>query len=473
MRVLLINPTQAHALESEAGDLPEDGTGAHPPLGLLYLQAAVEASGEHRVDVIDANLERSLADCLRERYGESPPKLVGITALTPNLVGVVRTIEVVKRVLPDAAVVIGGPHTDIFPRETAALDGVDYVLAGEAEPTLPRLVAAIEEGNVDGRIPGLFAADGSADGLTDERPCLLDLDSTPPPDRTRIPVSVYRGLVGGSEVFSTLVTSRGCPYRCTFCSTPREQYRQRSTASILEEMEQCARVGVRHVYFLDDNFPVKGWRLRELCDGIAARPDLPSWSCRTAAAGLTVDNLAAMKRAGCQRIQIGVETHTDEGLKVMGKATSVEQIRETFAAARRAGVQTMAYFMLGLPHERSADDVREMVRFARELEPTYAMFNVLTLYPGTALFQMAVERGLVEQDVWKRFALDPDPSFTPPIWDEVLDRSQLAELLDEAYRSFYWRPSVVLRLARGGGLRRKARAAWHMVRPRTTGDGGA
>lgn len=472
MRVLLINPTQAHALDSEAGDLPEDGTGAHPPLGLLYLQAAVEASGGHRVDVIDANRGRSLAVRLRERYREGSPQLVGITALTPNLVGVVRTIQVVKDALPDAAVVIGGPHTDIFPRETAALEGVDYVLAGEAEPTLPRLVAAIEAGNVDGRIPGLFAADGSVDGLTDERPCLLDLDSTPPPDRTRIPVATYRGLVGGDEVFSTLVTSRGCPYRCTFCSTPRERYRQRSTSSILEEMEQCAGLGIRHIYFLDDNFPVKGWRLRELCDGIAARPHLPAWSCRTAAAGLTVDNLAAMKRAGCQRIQIGVETYTDEGLKVMGKATTVVQIRETFAAARRAGVQTMAYFMLGLPHERDADDVRAMVRLARELEPTYAMFNVLTLYPGTALFHMAVERGLVAGDVWQRFALDPDPSFAPPIWDEFLDRAQLAELLDDAYRSFYWRPSVVLRLARGGGLRRKARAAWHMVRPRAGGDDG-
>jgi len=473
MKVLLINPAHVHALESEAGDLPEDGTGAHPPLGLLYLQAAVETSGDHRVDVIDANLERSLDRCLRARYAERPPQLVGITALTPNLVGVVRTVEVVKDVLPDAAVVIGGPHTDIFPRETAALEGVDFVLAGEAEPTLPRLVAALDAGTVDGRIPGLFAADGSADGLTDERPCLLDLDGTPPPDRTRIPVSAYRGLVGGTEVFSTLVTSRGCPYRCTFCSTPRERYRQRSTGAILDEMEQCASLGVKHVYFLDDNFPVKGHRLHDLCDGIAARPHLPAWSCRTAAAGLTVDNLAAMKRAGCQRIQIGVETHTDEGLKVMGKATTVAEIRETFAAARRAGVETMAYFMLGLPHERSAEDVRAMVRFARELSPTYAMFNVLTLYPGTALFHDAVERGLADPGVWRRFALDPDPSFMPPIWDEFFDRGQLADLLDEAYRSFYWRPSVVLRLARGGGLKRKARAAWHMVRPRGGGEHGS
>lgn len=464
MRVLLINPTRSEALTSEAGSAAEEGTGAQPPIGLLYLQAAVEAAGGHRVDVLDANGIVDLAPALRRRYPGQTPGLVGISAMTPNLVGVVHTIATVQDVFPAAKVVVGGPHTDIFPRETAALEGVDYVLTGEAEPTLPRLVQALQDGRVGGRIPGLFAADGSADGLTGERPCLLELDDTPFPDRSRIPIDAYRGHVEDDDVFTTLVTSRGCPYRCTFCSTPRERFRQRSTAAIVEEMEACARLGIRHVYFLDDNFPVRGRRLHELCGTLARRGDLPSWSCRTAAAGLTADNLRAMKRAGCRRIQIGVETHTDEGLQILGKSTTVRQIRETFAAARRAGVGTMAYFMLGLPHERTADDVRGTIRFARELAPTYAMFNVLTLYPGTALFQQAVERGLVDHDVWRRFAVAPTAGFVQPIWDEFLSREELADLQAEAYRSFYWRPSVVLRMLRGGGLRRKARAGWQMLR---------
>ena len=465
MRLLLINPSHGLAIEAEAGDAADDGTGSHPPLGLLYLQAAVEASGDHRVDVLDANLTRDLPRALAKRAGAGAPTLVGITALTPNLPGVILAISEVERAFPDAKIVIGGPHTDVFPRETAALAGVDFVLTGEAEPTLPRLVAALESGRVDERIPGLFAADGAVDGLTDERPCLLDLDSVPAPDRSRIPVGPYRGLVGDDEVFSTLVTSRGCPYRCTFCSTPRERYRQRSTASILAEIEQCAARGVAHIYFLDDNFPVRGARLHELCDALARRDDLPTWSCRTAAAGLTEDNLAAMKRAGCQRIQIGVETGTDEGLQALGKSTTVAQIRDTFRAARSAGVPTMAYFMIGLPSERSAEDVRRTFDFALELNPSYALFNVLTLYPGTALFAQAVDRGLAAADVWQRFARGPDRAFEPPIWDEFLTREQLASLQDEAYRAFYWRPSVVLRMLRGGGLRKKARAGVRMLLP--------
>ena len=463
MRVLLINPGCADALASEAGAPPEEGTGAYPPLGLLYLQAAVEAAGDHRVDVVDGGAVPSLRACLGQRFADRPPDLVGVSAMTPNLPGVVRVVRAARQLFPMAPVVIGGPHTDLFPRETAALDGVDYVLAGEAEVTLPQLVDQLEKGAVDAAIPGLLAADGSVDGLTDARPLLDGLDHQPPPDRTRLPIADYRGLVGDDATFTTLVTSRGCPHRCTFCSTPREHFRQRSVEAIVEEIEDCVRLGIRHVYFLDDNFPVGGRRLAELCDALCASPEKVSWSCRTAAAGLTRDGLQQMKRAGCQRVQIGVETGSDEGLAELGKGTSVEQIRQTFGAARDVGMETMAYFMLGLPHERSPGDVRQMIRFAREIRPTYAMFNVLTLYPGTELLRRAAALGLTDADVWRRFAAEPHAAFEAPVWDQHMDREVLADLQAEAYRSFYWRPGTVLRMARGGDLRRKARAGLHML----------
>ncbi|PWB76777.1 MAG: hypothetical protein C3F15_04515 [Holophagae bacterium] len=292
------------------------------------------------------------------------------------------------------------------------------------------------------------------------------------PDRSRLPVADYRGIAGTDQVFTTMVTSRGCPYRCTFCSTPRCSYRLRSVSSVLEEMERCGRLGIRHVYFLDDTFPTSGARAERLCEALIRRSDLPSWSCRTAAAGLTRERLHLMKRAGCQRIQIGVETGSDEGLRVLGKRTTIAEVRETFAAARAVGMPTVAYFMLGLPHERSADDLRRLSRFARELDPTFAMFNVLTLYPGTALTEQAVERGLVEAGSWQRFAARPEPGFRPPVWDEHLSREELLAWQRQAYRSFYLRPRVVLRLAfSGGGLGRKVRAGLELLRRPRRGRG--
>ncbi len=464
MRVLLINPTQRHALESEVGALPEDGTGRYPPLGLLYLQAAVEAGGEHRADVLDANLPGPWERRLHQTLRGDPPGLVGVSALTPNLVSVVRTIQAVRRAAPDVPLVIGGPHVEAFPRQSAALDGVDYALAGEAELTLPRLVEALAAGERHPRIPGLFTA-GSAP--REAAPLCDDLDTLPAPDRARLDPLAYRGAAGEDRSFATILTSRGCPHRCTFCSTPRGVPRLRSVASIVEEMERCAALGVEHIYFLDDTFPTGGRRLAELCRAIADRPALPSWSCRTAAVGLTAEGLRQMKAAGCARVQIGVETGTDEGLRELGKAADVARIRETFAAAAAAGVPTMAYFMLGLPHERRPEDVRRMMRFAREIRPVYALFNVLTLYPGTELLARAVDRGLTEADVWARFAADPRPDFLPPVWDEFFSREELARLQAEAYRRFYARPSTVWRLVRhGGSLRHKAVAGAQMLAPR-------
>jgi len=463
VKLLLVNPGQARALESEAGAPVEEGSGAYPPLGLLHLQAAVEAGGRHRADLLDACVSGPLERALAEHRREGAPDLVGITALTPNLLGVVETVQAVRHAFPATRVILGGPHVDLFPAETAALDGVDLVLQGEAEHSLPLLLDQLEEGTAPLAVPGLHTRHGAV-GVPCAHLWSDDLDALPMPDRSRLEVTAYRGIAGSDQVFATMVTSRGCPFRCTFCSTPRSSYRFRSVASVVEEMERCARLGVRHVYFLDDTFPTSGARADELGEALARRRDLPSWSCRTAAAGLTEERLRLMKRAGCTRVQIGVETCTDEGLKVLGKRTNVAEVRETFAAARRVGMTTVAYFMVGLPTEQSRDDFRRLAAFARSLDPTFAMFNVLTLYPGTALFHRAVERGMVAADLWQRFAARPSPSFVPPVWDEHFTREELFALQSRVYRSFYLRPGKVLRLAlSGGGLGRKLKAGLRLL----------
>lgn len=465
MKVLLINPTQAFAVDSEAGGAVEDGAGCYPPLGLLHLQAGLRASGRHEATIFDANL---LGDAYEEgltrRIGEFDPKLIGIIALTPNLPSVVHTVTTVKRVKPSAGIVIGGPHTRFFAEETSEMEGVDFVLPGEAEYTLPMLADQLEAGREPLQIPGLVTKTGLPLIPGECAPPPEDLDALPLPDRSGTEIRAYRGIGGLDCVFTTMITSRGCPHRCTFCSTPRGKFRVRSVASVVEEMSRCADHHIEHVYFLDDTFPTTGARARELFDTLAGRPDLPSWSCRTTAGGLGEETLSQMKKAGCLRVQVGVETWSDEGLGLLGKKTSIEKIRRTFAAARKVGMPSVAYFMLGLPHERSAGDVRQLVGFARSLAPTYAMFNVLTLYPGTELFRQAVDKGMTTGDVWRQFARHPDPGFEPPIWDEYLSRDQLNGLQDEAYRSFYLRPGIILREAlTGGGLGRKVKAGLRMA----------
>ena len=454
MKVLLINPTQEFALASEAGDAPREATGPYPPLGLLYLRAALERNGAHQVEIADETVygHRTWIDEKGSR--EAPPDLVGVSALTPNLVGVARTVEAARRAFPDTIIVVGGPHSALFPKETAMLDGVDHVLVGEADETLPALVQAIDEGTTTTAIPGLFTRSTPAGEDAMDRPWVRDLDTLPIPDRSRLDVRRYKGLIRTDETFTTMISSRGCPFRCSFCSTPQGRFRARSVGSITEELKGLRALGIEHVYFVDDTFPTDARRLAALCDELSRVGGTPTWSCRTTAEGLTREGLGSMKRGGCVRVQIGVETGTDKGLRALGKPASIGKMRDLFAEARRLDLETMAYFMIGLPNEDSAEEVRETIRFAKELSPSYAMFNVLTLYPGSRLYREAMASGMVEGDPWREFARQPDPSFVPPLWRAHLNRDELHALQREAYRGFYWRPRMLWQQLRtSGGVR--------------------
>lgn len=449
MKVLLVNPPFDRAMKSEASPFPQEASGSYPPLGLMYLQIAAEAKRGHQVDLVDATFPGHLESYL-DQNADTPPMAVGISAMTPNLASITHTIDRILKAWPDVIIILGGPHVDVFPHETVALDGVDLALRGECEDTFPKVLSHIERGGDYRGIPGVYSKDAG----DPNRPIVESLDTLPYPNRSKIGVENYTGLAGRPGTFTTVLTSRSCPYQCTFCSTPRDNYRFRSADSIVEEVISCIDQGVEHVYFLDDCFPAKGKRLAQLCEGLAKMPKDFSWSCRTAVSGLTEDGLALMKKSGCLRVQLGVETNTNEGLKGLGKAATIQSIRKAFQAANKVGMETMAYFMLGLPNEQKARDVMAMVDFAISLRPTFAMFNILTLYPGTVLFTRATNRLLVDPDFWRKFVSDPDPDVEAPFWSEHMDRQELEALQVQAYRKFYWRPSILIRnLFAGGGIK--------------------
>ncbi|MCZ7586242.1 MAG: B12-binding domain-containing radical SAM protein [Deltaproteobacteria bacterium] len=384
MNVLLINPPQDNALPSEASVAPRKGTGPYPPLGLMYLEAALLRAG-HEARVLDL----SLPGTFTWPEFDGGPDLVGLGVMTPNLPGVTEVIELVRKRFPKARVMIGGPHTKLFAREAAMLDGVDYVLAGEAEERLPLVVDRLAGGEARPDVPGLLVRDGEAVHGDDGAPLPMDLDALATPVRSRTDPTRYVGFVGTKGLFTTMNSSRGCAFKCTFCSTPRGDLRYRGAESLVEEMRDCRSLGIEHVYFVDDLYPTKKHRLYPRCEALIQADLGLTWSCRTVAAGLAEESMRLMKRAGCTRIQIGAEAGTDEGLRVINKPATTALIRETFERARRVGIETMAYFIIGLPQERTPADAMETVAFAKSIRPTYVMFNVLTLYPGTAMYDDA------------------------------------------------------------------------------------
>jgi radical SAM superfamily enzyme YgiQ (UPF0313 family) len=382
-----------------------------------------------------------------------------------QLVDVHNTVAACKRAgVP--RVVLGGPHINDFPRESVGLKDVDAVVKGEGQQPMLDLLNAWQAGKVARGIDGVVA---HVDDPVPEQDVYFsnDLDDYPIVDRSLVDYSRYYDVMGEGGVFTTVITSRGCPYRCTFCNTPRHRYRVMSPARVCDELQACVDLGIREIYFVDDTFNITNKRVHALCDEILQRGIKISWTVRFRVKGVDVPLLEKMKAAGCTRIQMGVEQGTEEGLLRLKKDVTSREIEQAFGLARQVGIHTVAYFIIGTPVERSRQDVLDTIEYAIKLDPDFTMFNLLTPFPGTTLFDEGLEEGVLDLDRWMEFMRNPDESFKAQVWDEHFTREELRELLDLAYKRFYWRPRFVARnlfqIRNLTDLRRKATAGLRLL----------
>lgn len=474
MKVLLLNPPRAHEIIGNNPAIVEEERGFSPPLGLLYVAAYLREQTAHEVRVIDAQVEGLDQAALQARLAAWRPDVVGMTAMTMTLIDVLACAASVRAAAPAATVVLGGPHVHLYPEETIRLPEVDCLVLGEGEAAFAELVEALDRGRPLRTVPGLVWEEDGRVARSAERPPVADLDSLPFPARELTPYRRYNSLLAAGETVTTLFTSRGCPFRCRFCDRPHlgKAFRARSPENVLAEIEACRELGIREFLLYDDTFTVDRDRARRICDLIVQRQLDIAFDIRARVDTVDEDLLARLKRAGCQGIHYGVEAGTDEMLRVLNKGITLTRVREVFAATRRAGLPTLAYFMIGNPGE-TREQIESTFRVARELRPDYVHLTVLTPFPGTEVYRQALAEGVIEGDVWRDFARAPRPAFQPPVWAEHLDREELNDLLVRGYRSFYLRPGYILRrLARLRSwteLKRKAKAGLGVWRLRQRG----
>jgi anaerobic magnesium-protoporphyrin IX monomethyl ester cyclase len=463
MRLLLVNPPEEHLLSSTPTVLNEQ-RGAVPPLGLLYLAAYVERHSRHQVDLLDAAAERMSPAALGQAMRERRPDVVGIQALTFTLLDVLEVARQAKQLDPALPVVVGGPHTLIYPVETASLPAVDYVIQGEAETVLVHLLNHLERGGQPPPVPGLFFRDGPRVVGAGPAPVHEDLDQLPFPARHLARSARRAPLLGGGRTHTTMITSRGCPFGCAFCDRPQlaRRWRMRSARSVVDEMQECVRQGYDDISVYDDTFSVHRGRVLDICQDIIARNLRFQWDIRARVDTMEPEMLEALRRAGVQRIHYGVEAGTTRSLQRLHKGVTLAQIARAFEMTRKAGIATLGYFMIGSPGE-TRQDVLATIRLARQLRADYAHFSIFTPYPATEFYQEGLAWGLFPTDYWRSFAQAPHADFVPPVWEEYLSRSEICRLLARAYRGFYFRPRCLLRqlavVRSWTELRRKARAA--------------
>ena len=446
MKVLLIYPPAEHMITTNVPSFVDEETGFYPPLGLMYVAAYAERNTEHKIEILDTQVERMDYAMIEREIGRRKPDIVGIQVMTFTLIDVILTAKIIKRVNEEIKIVLGGPHVNIYPDETISIPEIDYLVLGEGEVPFTELIQNLENTQKLKKIKGLIFKEGEKIINTGSRVLMDDLDTIPFPARQLTPYKKYYSLLAKRSPVTTMMTSRGCPYKCLFCDRPHlgKKFRARSAGNVVDEMEECVDMGIKEFFLYDDTFSINKQRVLDICNEILNRDLDIGWDIRTRVDNVNKELLEKLKEAGCERIHYGVESGNPEILKVLRKEITIEQARKAFKMTKEVGITTLAYFMIGSPRETKSQ-ILETIEFAKKLNPDFVHFSITTPFPATPLYYMGLEEGQLKNDCWKEFAKDPTKDFVPELWEENLSREELIELLKYAYKSFYTRPRYIIK----------------------------
>ncbi len=444
----MIHPPSEHLIATNIPSAVDEERGFNPPLGLLYVAGYAQAKTSHQIMVMDCQAEEITQEEVEGRIREISPDVVAIQALTFTIIDARMVAQAAKRANSHCKVVMGGPHVHIFARETLAMPEVDFAIKGEGELAFTQLLSALEGQMAFDQVLGLAYRDPATGQIKDNPPAppVDDLDDLPYPARELTPVNKYYSLIAKRNPITTMFTSRGCPYRCLFCDRPTmgRRFRSHSATFVVNEMEACIKLGIREFLIYDDTFNVNRKRVFEICGEIKKRKLNIVFDIRARVDKMDEEMLAELASAGCDRVHYGVESGNAEVLKTLLKDIDLDQVRKIFKATRKHGMKTLAYFMIGNPGE-SREMVLKTIEFAKELDPDFVHFSVLTPFPATAIYYKALEEGLYPEDYWAEFAKNPTESFEPRLWEEHMTRAELIDLLKYAYKSFYLRPKIIIK----------------------------
>lgn len=437
MKVVLLNPNTGleERIENEA---------AWPPLGLLYLGTVLQEGG-HEVKIIDNARVQLPVESVADQVKKDDPEVVGISALTPTFRQSIKLAQAIKEKNPEIKIVYGNYHST-FEHERLLKNYpiVDCVVLGEGEHTFLEFVNTLEKDGEIKDVKGIaFRHDGGV--VKTPRPLIRELDKLPFPDRTLLEQE-YRseivGILGSGCKFTTVLTSRGCPYGCKYCACSAftsRTVRFRSPENVVEEMEMLWEEGYGEIGFVDDNLLLNGKRIEKICELLKARKiKLNMWAeGRVDQASLGV--LRKFSRAGCKTIYYGIESGTTKVLNYFGKNITPELSRKAVSNSKKAGIENIiGSFIVGAPIE-TPEDVKRTFDFALSLKGMdFPQMNVLNLSPGMELWDEAIKSGYLNEDEYWEV-----PVAAVNVYPSYIKEKELTKMIDDFYKEFIKRPSYL------------------------------
>jgi len=414
-------------------------------MGLALIAAVLERAG-HQVTVLDANALRLQPKDIALLVTDAD--VVGLTAMTPTISTAISIARHLKRARPDLTIVLGGAHATLLPEETlAAAPEIDIILRGEGEKTIIELLRALEYKQPLDNVPGIsYRQDGKVIS-TKVRSTTIDLDSLPFLAYHLLPWRRYKPHAphGRAFPFAAIITSRGCPYRCSYCSKPifGNKFRGQSPERVVEEVAYYQeKFGIKELAFYDDVFTLNKKRACAIADEILKRGIKICWTCETRVNLVDKELLRHMKQAGCYAIAYGIESASPEILNILNKDITLEQVEEAVGITQEVGLQTIGYFMIGSPGE-SPETIDQTIQFAKRLKLDFAQFAITTPFPGTELYNLYLKNS--GSDIpWENFVYEGTGRKITPVFEtDRLSRTDLQYWTRRAYKEFYLRSSYL------------------------------
>jgi magnesium-protoporphyrin IX monomethyl ester (oxidative) cyclase len=443
-KVLLINPPYNLEVYKENKNFS-----VHPPVGLAYLASFIKKYG-YEVEIIDSNALNMSKKELIELIVNHSSGIIGITSVTATINLVCQICDKVKE-KSDKVLIIGGQHATFKAEEIlAGCKSIDYIVRGEGEITLLRLLHRLKINKSGKGLMGITYSEDSKIISNPARPPIKDINKLPFPAWELLPRSKYRlngfqdiGFKG--EQLGKLISTRGCPNKCTFCSSAHfwGKPRFRNVDNIFEELVFLTRkLKVRHIDFMDDCLTIPVSRFRELCNRIIENNLDFKWSCYSRVQNINEELVQLMKKAGCFIVLLGIESGNQKIIDSIKKKITLEQVTNAVTLFKKYDIDCLGFFMIGLP-EDTKETVYETVNFARKLKLDFPFFSVTTPFPGTELYDWFISSNLSpNQFEWNQLSTHGDTIYRT----EYLSSDEIKKLYIYAIKKCYLDPIFITKL---------------------------
>jgi len=367
---------------------------------------------------------------IKETIERLDPHFVGITLMTPTLHSGLMIARIAKKL--KKIVLVGGPHINIINEKALEIDCVDFAFFGEAEYSVTEFLNSYPDNNKLRDLKGLGFKNGLNtyyNGFSDR---IKNLDELPHPDRDLLVYKERYQVIG----LSTIMASRGCPFKCSFCaSVPiwKQNVAFRSPEHIVEEIKSLhIKYKTRTFRFFDDTFTARKSNVINLCKALidVYGEKFFSWSCLSKVSAIDEDVLSWLRRAGCNEIHLGVESGSDKILKRMHKGITLRQVENAVQLSKEYNFWVHTFFMIGLPYE-TLEDMRSTIKFMKKIKPDSINLCTFTPYPGTELYDYCVNRKLIHHDDNYEMFKCVGHHSTYNYFLENVSRDDYKEILDE------------------------------------------